>query len=50
MIVITLSERCPRINITDDKTFGEVRIEGRDYDHEKELLIDLVERLLKNND
>ena len=50
MIVITLSERCPRINITDDKTFGEVCIECRDYDHEKELLIDLVERLLKNND
>lgn len=50
MIIITLPERCPRINITDDKTFGEVRIECRNYDHEKELLIDIVERLLKNND
>lgn len=50
MIIITLPERCPRINIIDDKTFGEVRIECRDYAHEKELLIDLVERLLKNND
>ena len=50
MIVITLPDRCPRINITDDKTFGEVRIECRNYDHEKELLIDLVEKLLKNND
>lgn len=50
MIIITFPERCPRINIIDDKTFGEVRIECRDYDHEKELLIDLVERLLKNND
>ena len=50
MIIITLPERCPRINITDAKTFGEVRIECRNYDHEKELLIDLVERLLKNND
>lgn len=50
MIVIELPERCPRIRITDDKTFGEVLIECRNYDHEKELLIDLVERLLKNND
>lgn len=47
MITITFGNMCPRITITDDKTFEEVSIECRDYDQENALLIELVERLLK---
>lgn len=50
MTVITLQPRCARINIQDDKTYGEVVIECRDYDEEQELLIKLVKELLKNED
>ena len=50
MIIIELPEHCPRIKITNDKTYGEVNIECRSYDEEKEVLVDLVERLLQNNE
>ena len=49
MITIVLPERYPRIKITNDKTYGEVLIECRNYDEEKEILVNLVERLLQNN-
>ena len=38
------------VKITNDKTYGEVLIECRNYDEEKEILVNLVERLLQNND
>ena len=50
MITIELLERSPDIKVTNDKTFGEVLIACRDYNEEKETLINLVERLLQNND
>ena len=50
MIAIELKEKYPGIHLQDDKTYGDVLIHCRDYDEEKEVLIDLVERLLKNND
>ena len=50
MIIIELKEKYPGIQIQNDKTNGDVLIHCRDYDEEKEILVDLVERLLKNND
>lgn len=50
MITIELLERSPYIKVTNDKTFGKVLIVCRDYNEEKETLINLVERLLQNND
>lgn len=50
MIVVSLGERCPRIKITNERTFEEVTIECRDYDEEKKLLIDLVTELLNKED
>ena len=49
MIAIELKEKYPGIRLQDDKNFGDVLIHCRNYDEEKEVLIDLVERLLKNN-
>ena len=46
MIVISFGQRCPRIKITNERTFEEVCIECRDFDEEKELLVDLVTELL----
>ena len=50
MITIELKEKYPGIYLQDDKNFGDILIHCRDYDEEKEVLVDLVERLLKNND
>ena len=50
MITIELKEKYPGIQIQNDKTLGDILIHCRDYDEEKEVLVDLVERLLKNND
>ena len=50
MITIELKEKYPGIQIQNDKTYGDDLIHCRDYDEEKEVLVDLVERLLKNND
>lgn len=50
MITIELKEKYPGIQIQNDKTYGDILIHCRDYNEEKEVLIDLVERLLKNND
>lgn len=46
MITINLGNMCPRIQITNDRTFEEVTIECRNYDEEKKLLIDIVTELL----
>lgn len=46
MIVISLGERCPRIKITNERTFEEAIIECRDFDEEKELLVRIVTELL----
>lgn len=46
MIVIALGQRCPRIKITNEKTFEEILIECRDYDEEQKLLVDIVTELL----
>ena len=46
MITISLGNRCPRINITNDRTFEEVQIECRDYEEENKLLVTLVTELL----
>ena len=46
MIVIALGQRCPRIKITNERTYEEILIECRDYDEEKELLVNLVTQLL----
>ena len=50
MITIELKEKYPGIQIQNDKTFGDILIHCRDYNEEKEVLVDLVERLIKNND
>ena len=50
MITIELKEKYPGIQIQNYKTFGDILLHCRDYDEEKEVLVDLVERLLKNND
>ena len=50
MFVISLGQRCPRIKITNEKTYEEVLIECRDYDEEQKLLIDLVANLLNKED
>ena len=50
MITIELKEKYPGIQIQNDKNFGDILLHCRDYDEEKKVLVDLVERLLKNND
>ena len=50
MIVIALGQRCPRIKITNEKTFEEVIIECRDYDEEQKLLVELVKEFLYKED
>ena len=54
MITIILGEafgkKFPRIDITNDTTFEEVRIECRDHDEEREILIQVIKELLKNED
>ena len=50
MITIELKEKYPGIRLQDDKNFSGILLHCRDYDEEKEVLVDLVERLLKNND
>lgn len=50
MFVISLGQRCPRIKITNEKTYEEVLIECRDYDEEQKLLIDIVANLLNKED
>lgn len=50
MITIELKEHYAGIQVQDDRTFGNVLIHCRNYDEEKEVLTNLVERLLKNND
>ena len=50
MIVISLGQRCPRIKITNERTYEEVLIECRDYDEEKKLLVELVTELLNKED
>ena len=50
MITIELKEKYPGIRLQDDKAYGDILIHCRDYDEEKEILVDLVERLIKNND
>ena len=50
MITIELKEKYPGIRLQDDKTYGDILLHCRDYNEEKEVLVDLVERLLKNND
>jgi hypothetical protein len=50
MITVALESRCPRITLTNDRTFEEVQIECRDYDEEKELLIRLVTELLNREE
>lgn len=46
MIVISFGQRCPRIKITNERTFEEILIECRDYDEEQKILINLVTELL----
>ena len=50
MITIELQEKYPGIQIQNDKNYGDILLHCRNYDEEKEVLVDLVERLLKNND
>ena len=50
MITIELKEKYSGIHLQSDKTYGDILIHCRDYDEEKEVLVNLVERLLKNND
>lgn len=50
MITIELKEKYPGIHLQSDKTYGDILVHCRDYDEEKEVLVNLVERLLKNND
>ena len=50
MITIEQKEKYPGIQIQNDKIYGDSLIHCRDYDEEKEVLVDLVERLLKNNE
>ena len=46
MIVFALAEKCARITITNDKTFEEVQVECRNFDEEREILIDLIKKLI----
>lgn len=46
MITISLGNRCPRINITNEETFEDIRIECRDYEEENKLLVAIVTELL----
>ena len=46
MITVSLGNHCPRITITNDRTFEEVCIECRDYEEENKLLINLVTEFL----
>jgi hypothetical protein len=50
MFVISLGQRCPRIKITNEKTYEEVLIECRDYDEEQKLLIDIVANILNREE
>ncbi len=47
MVVIEFKSRMPAILITNDKTFTEVLIHARDYEHEKKLAIEIIAELLK---
>lgn len=47
MVVIEFKSRMPAILITNDETFTEVLIHARDYEHEKELAIEIIDKLLK---
>jgi hypothetical protein len=47
MVVIEFKSRMPAILITNDKTFTEVLIHARDYEHEKELAMEIIAELLK---
>ena len=49
MITIALGERCPRIKITNERNFEEVVIECRDFDEEKELLVNIVAEILNKS-
>ena len=49
MITIEFKEKYPGNQIQNDKTYGDILLHCRAYDEEKEVLVDLVERLLKND-
>lgn len=48
MIVVEFMERCCGIKITNDKTFTEVIVHARDYDHENEIADKLINELIKD--
>lgn len=48
MVTISPFEYGTGLKISDDLTFGEVRINCRDHDEELEVLIRLVKESLKN--
>ena len=47
MIVIEFKSRMPAILITNDEAFTETLIHARDYEHEKELAMQIIVELLK---
>jgi hypothetical protein len=50
VITVAFAPRCPRIEITNDKTYEEVVIECRDYDEEQKLAIELITVLLNREE
>ena len=47
MVVIEFKPMMPAILITNDETFTETLMHARDYEHEKELAIQIILELLK---
>lgn len=49
MITINFFEHCCGFKITNDKIFEDMTIYPRDFDHEKELINDIIVSLIKDN-
>lgn len=50
MVDITYAECGSWVKIQNDKTFGDVTIHFRDYDHADEMVVKIVKEVLKNED
>lgn len=50
MVTIEIKEHGPAIRIQNDRTFGDIMIYPRDFDEERQLVIELTKEILKNED
>lgn len=49
MIIVDFFERDCGLKITNDKIFEEIVVHVRDYDHEKEIVSELLKSFIENN-